>query len=97
MKQSTTSPKRTHVRTCAVCGTKTLQRDLLRIVRDGAGELHFDKTRRAPGRGAYVCSSACLYDEHAAQKLSRSFKMSVTKEQIDRVRAQYEHDMPKDE
>lgn len=88
--KSAQTPKTTHVRTCAVCGEKTLKRELLRIVRDGAGELHFDSTQKAPGRGAYVCSSACLYDVHSPQKLSRSFKMSVTEPHMKRVREEYE-------
>ena len=45
-------------RSCIMCGKLAGKAELMRIVREPSGVVSFDKTGRAPGRGAYVCSSA---------------------------------------
>ncbi len=43
------------------CRASREQRELLRVVRTPAGEVTFDPTGRANGRGAYVCrDEACI-------------------------------------
>ena len=47
-------------RTCIGCGNKDSKSRLYRIVRCSDGTVRFDATGNIAGRGAYVCSSACL-------------------------------------
>jgi predicted RNA-binding protein YlxR (DUF448 family) len=42
-------------RTCVACRQAQHKRDLVRIVRPAAGEVHIDPTGKHPGRGAYLC------------------------------------------
>ena len=57
----------------------------MRIVRAADGSVRFDATGRAPGRGAYVCSLACLEQAVKARKLQRALKVAVSQDDIDRV------------
>lgn len=41
-------------RTCVITKEKTLKKDLLRVVRDNAGNVSVDITGKANGRGAYL-------------------------------------------
>lgn len=48
------------MRTCVACRTERQKRDLLRIVRAPDGSVMIDRSGRAAGRGAYLCTdSAC--------------------------------------
>ena len=57
---------------------------LHRIVRTAEGAA-FDPTGRVPGRGAYVCSGACLAAARKTRKLERALRCKVTEEDYDRV------------
>jgi predicted RNA-binding protein YlxR (DUF448 family) len=48
--------KRKRPRTCVGCGEESPKRELLRVIRTPEGEVRYDPTGRANGRGAYVCS-----------------------------------------
>ena len=52
------------VRTCVACRQEAAKWALVRFVRDTAGALIEDPTRRAPGRGAY------LHDDPACRALA---------------------------
>ena len=74
-------------RTCVICHSKFDKRDLLRIVSDKSGEIFFDPTGKANGRGAYVCKSeACLEQFLTKNYLERAFKRKVDKEVVEAVR-----------
>ncbi len=48
------------VRSCVGCRARFAQNELVRYVRGGdGGAWRRDRRRRAPGRGAYLCSPAC--------------------------------------
>jgi predicted RNA-binding protein YlxR (DUF448 family) len=47
------------LRTCVGCRTKAAQATLRRFVSNGRGWEPDLARRRAPGRGAYLCSQAC--------------------------------------
>lgn len=51
------APRRVPNRSCVACRTVRPKRELLRIVRNAAGEVAIDPTGRAAGRGAYVCAT----------------------------------------
>lgn len=73
---SISTPKRQ--RRCISCNTIAGKQSLLRVVRDKDGQVFFDKTGRIPGRGAYVCSTACLDRACKTGRLSRALKTTVS-------------------
>ena len=64
-------------RTCISCAKKSTKGQLFRIVRTPLGEVVFDASGRGNGRGAYVCSLACLEKAHKQGRLAKSLKCSV--------------------
>ncbi|MGL4607818.1 MAG: YlxR family protein, partial [Eubacteriaceae bacterium] len=42
-------------RTCIICHSKFDKKDLLRIVLNKEGEIFYDPTGKANGRGTYLC------------------------------------------
>lgn len=74
-------------RTCIVCRNKFDKRELRRIVQNKDGELFFDPTGKANGRGAYLCSdSKCTESFFNKNFLNRAFKRNVSQEEIDKVK-----------
>ncbi len=71
------------LRTCIGCGETHDKKSMLRIVRDGSGEIHPDESGRANGRGAYICMSAeCLEKAVKRHGFDRAFKASVSADDI---------------
>ena len=65
-------------RSCVSCRAQGAKRELLRIVRTPEGDVAYDPTQRAPGRGAYVCRDrGCLEDAMRSGALSRALKAAV--------------------
>ena len=75
-------------RSCIACGAKAGKTSLLRIVRAPEGGISFDAGGRAPGRGAYVCSAACLAKAVSGKKLERALRCSVSKDESERIVAE---------
>ena len=49
------------LRKCTGCQEMKNKKELIRIVRNDAGEFALDRTGKLPGRGAYICPNAeCL-------------------------------------
>ena len=63
------------VRTCAGCGRKAPQRELVRFVaRDGA----LEASQKGPGRGAYTCRRlACFERAKSNRAFNRTLKTTV--------------------
>ena len=83
-----TSSAEKRVRTCIGCGARSDKMKLLRIVRSADGAIAFDASGRAAGRGAYVCSLACLESAAKAKKVQRALKMNVGHDEIERIAAE---------
>lgn len=62
-------------RQCIGCGQKAEKVALVRIVRKPDGAVVADPTGRLAGRGAYVCSVACLAQAEKKAKLARALKV----------------------
>ncbi|MBK5243777.1 MAG: YlxR family protein [Eubacteriaceae bacterium] len=76
-------------RTCVICHSKFDKRDLLRIVSDNSGQIFFDPTGKANGRGAYLCKSEeCINQFFTKNYLERAFKRKVEKEVVESIRQQ---------
>lgn len=81
----TEKPKRQ--RSCIVCGKKAGKTELFRIVRPSDGTVFFDETGRAAGRGAYVCSEACLGKAVSQKRLDRALRTNLGTEDYERLAA----------
>ena len=57
-------------------------------MRSSDGSAAFDGTGRAAGRGAYVCSVACLASAVKAHKLERALRTKLDQQQYDRIEAE---------
>lgn len=74
-------------RRCVACGESAGKRRLLRVVRAPSGEVSYDATGKAPGRGAYICAQAdCLATAAQRGALSRSLKAQVPPEAMEALR-----------
>lgn len=68
-------------RTCMVCGDKSGKREMNRIVRNKEGEIFYDPSGKANGRGAYICSQPeCIGSILKKNALNRAFQMEVPEE-----------------
>ena len=66
------------LRKCTGCQEMKNKKELIRIVRNEAGEFSLDRTGKKPGRGAYICANAdCLAKAQKSKGLERSDRKSV--------------------
>jgi hypothetical protein len=83
-------PKGQHVplRTCVVCGNKTVKADLVRIVATPSGEVKVDPTGKLPGRGAYVCADGkCAQESLGKSRIEHALRRQTGDENWARVEA----------
>lgn len=73
------------LRSCTVCGEQAKKSQLARIVRTSDGQVDFDATGRAPGRGAYVCSVACFDGARKTKKLERALRCRLGEQDYERI------------
>jgi len=72
-------PKHIPQRTCVICRRTLPKRDLNRIVRSSDGEILYDPTGKAAGRGAYLCNDlACWEKAISGNFLERALKIKLT-------------------
>ena len=77
------TPKKIPQRTCVACRAKRDKKDLMRIVLTPDGEIKYDPTGRAAGRGSYLCKSEeCLKQ---AAKLAKGLRHPLTSEEISEI------------
>ena len=70
--------RKTPLRRCTGCMEMKNKKDLIRIVRDDAGEFFLDFTGKKSGRGAYICPAfECLEKAQKSKGLEKSFKCAV--------------------
>ncbi len=61
-----------------ICRQHFLKPELIRIVKDRDGKIFIDDTKKADGRGAYVCSNPECHARLVKTKaLNKSFKTNV--------------------
>lgn len=80
----TSEPTTKRQRTCIGCGQTAAKGGLHRIVRTSDG-VEFDPTGRVAGRGAYVCSGACLAAAQRTRKLERALRCKATDQDYERL------------
>ena len=74
-------------RMCVACRAKRPKQDLWRVERRSDGAIAFDPTGRLAGRGAYVCSAACLEQAQGRRGLERALRCRLTEEDYAQVAA----------
>lgn len=75
-------------RSCMGCNLKKDKKDLIRIVKDQAGNISIDKTGKAPGRGAYLCDSIeCFEKAKKTKKLERALDTQIGEEIYETLRS----------
>ena len=82
--------KQPALRMCIACRELFDKKDLKRIVRTPQGDVLFDPTGKAAGRGAYLCSDPeCLNKLVKNRLLNKSFKTPVSQEAYDQLLIAY--------
>lgn len=70
--------KKIPMRQCLGCREMKPKPELLRVVRSPEGEVRYDPTGKANGRGAYLCADpACVAAAKKKKSLSRALKTEV--------------------
>ncbi len=80
--------EKTHQRTCVVCRGTNAKNQLLRVVRTPEGAVEFDPTGRKNGRGAYLCSVACLEKAMKTKRLDSALRTKLTENDCERIAQQ---------
>lgn len=82
--------KKAPLRTCIACRQEKEKREMLRIVRNSAGEIRLDFSGKLPGRGAYICGSAeCIAKLRKNRLLNRNFSCEVPEEIYLRIEEEF--------
>ena len=82
-------PKKTPMRRCCGCMEMKPKQELVRVVRNSAGEISLDLTGKKPGRGAYVCKDLqCLQQARKAKRFEREFSCKIPDEIFDGMEAE---------
>ncbi len=75
------SPKKIPMRTCIACREEKPKKEMLRVVKNAAGEIRLDFSGKLAGRGAYVCGSeACIRKLRKYRLLNKAFSADVSDE-----------------
>lgn len=78
-------------RKCIACNERSDKKALIRIVRNKDGEIFFDPTLKANGRGAYICKEmACLEKAIKTKALNRAFKTEISQEVYEKLKLELE-------
>ncbi len=78
--------KKIPVRTCIACREEKPKKEMLRIVKNAAGEISVDFSGKLPGRGAYICNSeACVKRLCKYKLLHKTFSQDVSQEVYARI------------
>jgi hypothetical protein len=79
---------------CIGCGAGADKRDLLRIVRTKDGDVFVDRSGRANGRGAYVCTASECF-ERAVRKgrLGPALRVRLEEDDAERLRHDFEESL----
>ena len=74
------------LRMCIVCHGRSDKKELVRVVKNKDGEVFLDKTKKANGRGAYLCRNlTCLQQAKKTKRLNRVLKTEVPAEIYDQL------------
>ncbi len=70
--------KKIPMRMCIACREMKPKKEMTRVVRNADGDIFFDPTGKAAGRGAYVCADpVCLKKMSDKKLLHKAFSAQV--------------------
>ena len=70
--------KKVPMRRCVGCMESKPKKQLVRVVKNAAGEISMDLVGKKPGRGAYVCPDpACLAKAQKKKALERALETEI--------------------
>lgn len=82
--------KKIPLRTCVACREEKPKREMLRVVKNAAGEIRLDFSGKLPGRGAYICDRAeCIARLKKYKLLNKSFSANVPPEVYERIEEEF--------
>lgn len=74
------------MRMCTGCGQMKPKRELVRVVKNQAGDVSLDLTGKKAGRGAYICRDReCLQKARKARRLEKAFSCRIPDEIYDKM------------
>ena len=74
------------MRMCTGCGQMKPKREMVRVVKNQAGEISLDLTGKKAGRAAYVCRDLqCLQKARKARRLEKTFSCRIPDEIYDKM------------
>ena len=82
--------KKIPLRMCVACREGKPKKELLRIVKNAAGEISLDFSGKVAGRGAYICNNAeCVKKLRRQKLLHKTFSCEVSAEVYDRIEEEF--------
>ena len=82
--------KKIPMRTCIACREEKPKKEMLRVVKNAAGEIRLDFSGKLPGRGAYVCGSeACIKKLKKYRLLNKAFSSEVVPDVYDAIEEEF--------
>ncbi len=70
--------KKIPLRKCMGCNESKPKRELVRIVKNNAGEVSLDTSGKKPGRGAYVCfNTGCFAKVKKSKRIDRVLECTI--------------------
>ncbi len=83
--------KKIPMRRCVGCMESKPKKQLVRVVRNAAGEISIDPVGKKPGRGAYICPDVkCLAQAQKKKALERGLETAIPEEVYSALRTQLE-------
>lgn len=74
-------------RMCIGCGEMKNKKELIRIVKNKEGEIFYDSTGKANGRGAYICNHVECFDLALKnKKFEKTFRQPIPNDIVDVLR-----------
>ena len=81
--------KKIPMRRCVGCMQSKPKKQLVRVVKNAAGEISIDLIGKKPGRGAYICPDpACLAQAQKKKALERGFETAIPAEVYEALKAE---------
>ena len=76
----------TPLRMCVVCREMLPKDSLVRVIKTKEGKISIDSSKKANGRGAYICTSErCREKLIKSRALQRAFSTEIPEEVIDSI------------
>lgn len=85
--------KKVPMRTCLACRESKPKGELIRVVKNKEGEVFLDKTGKANGRGAYLCSKKACFDKAVKSRaIQRALEVELDETTLQNLEESYGED-----